>query len=248
MASSSVPRTDSLSPSWAVGVLTRDQVRQLDRRAIEHYQVPSLVLMENAGRGCAACLVRAGIRGTVLICCGKGNNAGDGFVVARHLDALGYPVRVWYWDDPAEFSADAAANFRIAQHAGIPLERMPADAPEVWSGAAREVDWCVDALLGTGARGDPRPPYAHVIRWMNQFAARRCAVDLPSGLDCDTGEPADPTVRADLTCTFVAWKRGFLNPAAQPYLGKIIVVPIGVPGSLLKEFRLARAVRERAFS
>lgn len=222
-------------------VLTRDQVRQLDQRAIRDYGVPSLVLMENAGRGCAELLMRLGVRGTVLLCCGKGNNGGDGFVVARHLDAMGCKVRVWIWDDPKTFSQDAAVNFQILQSASVAVERPPAESPDVWSAAAGDIDWCVDALLGTGVQGPPREPYASVIRWMNELPARRLAIDLPSGLDCDTGQPHHPTVRADVTVTFVAWKAGFLQPQAQAYLGRVYVMAIGAPRRVLEEFGVPAA-------
>ena len=101
--------------------------------------------------------------------------------------------------------------------------------------AAAGAAWIIDAMLGTGASGEPREPIATAIRWMNAQPARRLAVDIPSGLDCDTGVAASATVRADVTCTFVAMKRGFLAPAAKPYLGDVRVVHIGIPASLARE-------------
>lgn len=97
-------------------------------------------------------------------------------------------------------------------------------------------DWIVDALLGTGTSGDPRPPLAGIIERLNACRAKKLAVDLPSGLDCDTGIPGTPTFRADHTCTFVAPKVGFANPAAKEYLGTVSVHDIGVPRKLLEEF------------
>jgi NAD(P)H-hydrate epimerase len=93
----------------------------------------------------------------------------------------------------------------------------------------------VDALLGTGARGEPRLAIARAIATINASQTRVMAVDLPSGLDCESGQPASQTVRASETCTFVAWKRGFLNPSAGPYLGEVHVVDIGAPGKLVEE-------------
>jgi NAD(P)H-hydrate epimerase len=90
-------------------------------------------------------------------------------------------------------------------------------------------------MLGTGATGEPRPPLDDAIRWMNEQPARRLAVDLPSGLDCDTGVAASATVKADVTCTFVAVKSGFLRPEARAFLGKVHVVDIGVPPRLVPE-------------
>ena len=211
--------------------LTREQVRSIDRKAIDHYGMNSLVLMENAGRGCADKLCDLGISGKVVIVCGKGNNGGDGFVIARHLDARGHSVCVMLAAKPDELQGDAAANYAILTIAGIRIvgiERLVEELP----GAA----WVVDALLGTGASGDPRLPISGVIQQLNDTDARKLAVDLPSGLDCDTGIPGNPTFRADHTCTFVAPKVGFANPVAKEYLGTVSVHDIGVPRKLLEEF------------
>src|SRR5881409_833004 len=102
--------------------LSRDEVRELDRRAISEFGMPGVVLMENAGRGAAELLVSLGIHGRVLICCGKGNNGGDGFVIARHLGNRGVPVRLGLFCRPEELSGDAATNYRIIAKAGLPVE------------------------------------------------------------------------------------------------------------------------------
>jgi NAD(P)H-hydrate epimerase len=96
-------------------------------------------------------------------------------------------------------------------------------------------DWIVDALLGTGARGEPRPPLDAVIDQINAAAAPTLAIDLPSGLDCDTGEPARHTIRAAQTCTFVAAKPGFLTPGAEQFTGCVHVLDIGAPRRLVEE-------------
>ncbi len=192
-----------------------------------------LVLMENAGRGCTEVLLRLGVRGRVVIACGKGNNAGDGFVIARHLDRRRIPFQIILLADPAELAGDALANYNIASLAGIPVrvcQRGEDAAPLIES-----AEWIVDSLLGTGASGPPRPPLDAAIRIFNLAAAKRLAIDLPSGLDCDSGLPAEPTFRADHTCTFVAQKIGFAQPAAAEYLGQVHVVDIGVPRRLLEE-------------
>ncbi|QDU28741.1 Bifunctional NAD(P)H-hydrate repair enzyme Nnr [Anatilimnocola aggregata] len=220
--------------------LSRDQVRDVDRRAIAEFGITGLVLMENAGRGCVNALLAAGCRGPVVICCGKGNNGGDGFVIARHLDAAGIAVRLLLLADPAELQGDALANYQIAAKSRLMIRIINgqvtgADLDLALQGA----EWIVDALLGTGATGNPKPPYSSLIQRMNLSSARVLAVDLPSGLDCDTGRPAEPTIRADQTCTFVAAKKGFENPAASEYLGAVQVVEIGVPRCLLAEFGLS---------
>jgi len=216
--------------------LTRAQSRQVDRRAMEEYGISGPVLMENAGRGVADRLCALGIGGPVVICCGKGNNAGDGFVIARHLDLRGFAVRVLLWAEPSELTGDAAANFRILEKTGVPIvvfgeEHDAARLDKHLAGAA----WIVDALLGTGARGEPRPPLDAVIERLNAAAAAKLAVDLPSGLDCDTGQPARHTIRAAATCTFVAAKPGFLAPGADQYTGQVYVLDVGAPRKLIEE-------------
>jgi NAD(P)H-hydrate epimerase len=215
--------------------LTRRQVRELDRRAIDELGVPGIVLMENAGRGCVDVLERLGIDGPVVILCGKGNNAGDGFVIARHLVVRGYDCRAILLAPTDSLSGDAKTNFDALVRLRLPhidLSHLAGDYEAFVSalddhgtGAA----WLVDAILGTGAMGSPRSPFDVAIDWMNGHPGRRLAVDMPSGLDCDSGLPAKHTVRADHTCTFVAEKIGFRAPEAQAILGQIHVLDIGVP-------------------
>jgi len=216
--------------------LTREQSRQVDRRATEEYGISGLVLMENAGRGVTDVLCEKGIDGPVVICCGKGNNAGDGFVIARHLDLRSFDARVLLWAEPAELAGDAAANFRILEKTDVPIEVFAnehdaARLERQLAGAA----WIVDGLLGTGARGEPRPPLDAVIDQLNASAALKLAIDLPSGLDCDTGQPARHTIRAAVTCTFVAAKPGLLAPDAAQYTGEVRVLDIGAPKKLIEE-------------
>ena len=224
--------------------LTRAQSRLVDRRAMDVYGISGLVLMENAGRGVADCLGRltgrdpaaGGPSAKIVICCGKGNNAGDGFVIARHLDLRGFDARVLLWAEPAELTGDAGVNYRILEKTDVPIEIFGArhDAErleEQLAGAA----WIVDALLGTGARGEPRPPIDAVIDQLNASPVPKLAVDLPSGLDCDTGQPAEHTIRAAETCTFVTAKPGFFAPGADGYTGRLHVLDIGTPPKLVEE-------------
>ena len=221
-------------------ILNREQSRRVDVLAVEHYGMTGLVLMENAGRGAAEIL--AGILGAanpnqpVVICCGRGNNGGDGFVMARHLNNRGFAVRILLFCDPAKLTGDAAANYEIAHRAELPIEVFSGDV-DTAEVAARlgDANCVVDALLGTGATGEPRSPYSQVIDAINAQSAPIVAVDLPSGLDCDTGQAAKYTVRADHTITFVASKPGFFTAVAKPYVGALHVVDIGVPRKLLSE-------------
>jgi NAD(P)H-hydrate epimerase len=217
-------------------VLNRSEVREVDRRAIADYGMSGLVLMENAGRGCVDVLARLGCRGPVAVVCGKGNNAGDGFVIARHLDLRGIGVKVLLLGSPSELRGDAAANYAILAKCDMRLVDLSAgfDAARFDADLAG-VEWIVDALLGTGATDSPRPPLDEAIRRMNEHPARKLAVDLPSGLDCDIGTRGEPTFRADHTCTFVAWKAGFDNPGAADYIGQVHVLDIGAPRKLVEE-------------
>ena len=245
--------------------LTRAQCREIDRRGIEVFGIPGLVLMENAGRGCVDVLDSLGIDGPIAILCGKGNNAGDGFVIARHLEIRGHNCRVLLLCPPHELRGDAATNFAILQKTNVPIvvvAGLPTEPParpkvsqsqtdpetfgrmSAGSGDprttickqldehARDAAWLVDALLGTGSIGNPRPPFDSAIDWMNAHPAKKLAVDVPSGLDCDTGLPAAHTVRADHTCTFAAMKIGFTQPAAKAFIGTVRVCDIGVPRQL----------------
>ncbi|MBS0204674.1 MAG: NAD(P)H-hydrate epimerase [Planctomycetes bacterium] len=217
-------------------VLTRDQVRDVDRRAIEEFGMAGLVLMENAGRNAATLLQNLGAAGPILICCGKGNNAGDGFVVARHLENARLDVRVLLAVPSASLSGDAAANLRILQRAGTCLLEPPAGGLlPTWTQELSQADWIVDALLGTGAQGIVREPFVTAIDAINASGNRVFSLDLPSGMDCDSGLPLGTCVRAIHTATFVARKPGFDRPEAQAYTGTVHVMDIGVPRSLLRE-------------
>lgn len=215
--------------------MTRDEVRAVDRRAIDEYGLTGLVLMENAGRGTAALLIELGIHGPVVVCAGRGNNAGDGFVIARHLENRGDDVRVLLFGPPDDLGGDAGVNLRVVEKAGTPLRVFGPtfDVHELDVELSR-AEWIVDALLGTGARGEVREPLATVIRRINAATGRVLAVDLPSGLDCDTGQPLGECVRADHTATFVARKRGFDAPDADKWTGAVHIIDIGVPRAMLR--------------
>lgn len=217
--------------------LTREEVRSVDRRAVEEFGMSGLVLMENAGRGCADLLLGQHLTGRVAICCGRGNNGGDGFVIARHLDAAGIDVRVLLLADAAAVSGDAAVNLRILQRAGIAMRELPdVDRADDLAAELSTCEWVVDALLGTGTSGQIRQPYLSAIESINRSGGRVLAVDLPSGLDCDSGEPLGTCVRAERTATFVAEKQGFANPASRVFTGEVHVIGIGVPRRLLTYF------------
>jgi len=215
--------------------ISRDQVRALDRRAIEEFGVPGVVLMENAGRGAAEVLLQLGVGGRVVVCCGKGNNGGDGLVIARHLDNRSVGVQILFFGKPEELTGEAAVNFDIVRRSGLPRTVFANQVPaEELDRELAGVDWIVDALLGTGVTGPARPPLDRVIAAINGSQVRVLAVDLPSGLDCDSGLPLGACVRALHTVTFVASKKGFANPAAKEWIGQVHVVDIGAPRVLIQ--------------
>jgi NAD(P)H-hydrate epimerase len=216
----------------AIPTISRQQSRQLDRRAVEEYGMSGVMLMENAGRATCDVLCGLGIAGPVLIVCGKGNNGGDGFVIARHLDLRGHQVRVLLLDDPTSLRGDAAINHRILSKSGVAIERI---APQTFTAQLSGASWIVDAILGTGASGEPREPYATAIDQINAGGVPILAVDVPSGFDCDTGKPAMHTIRAQHTCTFVAAKPGFLTVPAKTYVGELHLCDIGAPRKLVEE-------------
>ena len=217
-------------------VLTRVQVRDVDRRAIEDYGLIGLVLMENAGRNAASLLQQLGVNGPVVICCGKGNNAGDGFVIARHLENAGVDVKVLMAVPSSSLTGDAAVNFHVLQRAETSVIEPPVgDLKDFWSKELTPVDWVVDALLGTGVQGALREPFLSAIGAINASGKKVFAVDLPSGMDCDTGQPLGDCIRATNTATFVAARPGFFSHQGSQFTGQVHVLDIGVPRRLLTE-------------
>ena len=219
------------------------QVRDVDRRAIEDYGLPGIVLMENAGRGCAELLQNRTVRSNgpprAVICCGRGNNGGDGFVIARHLELAGWDVQVVLFHDPITVHGDAVIALRVVQAGKTPLrifenETAFAAAQAEFVSLLQNADWIVDALLGTGTTGALRAPYPKIVQAINAAGRPILAVDLPTGLDAETGTVAGDCIQATVTATFVAVKTGFQNPAAKPFLGEIVVINIGVPKRLLE--------------
>jgi len=220
-------------------VLTRDQVRSIDRLAVEEFDMPGIVLMENAGRNAAEIIKQQygkllGKR--VAVFCGPGNNGGDGFCLARHLHNAGRQVRVVLTVPEDNLKGEALTNYRIVRRTSIPIKPLgSADSVIGWA------ELIVDALLGTGFTGQVRKPLDTLIDRINTSGKRVVAVDVPSGLDCQTGQPSDSTIRAALTVSFVAVKSGMTQPRARKFVGRIIVADIGVPVELIN--RIAEGAR-----
>lgn len=230
--------------------MTRDELRSVDQRAIDKFGMSGLVLMENAGRNVASIIVSqfSDSNRSVCIVCGKGNNAGDGFVVARHLEVSGFTPHVFLLEDPDTLSYDAKVNYDVVLKSGLNVSLVNREGSFAkLSDSLSDSDVVVDALVGTGLKGAPRGWIARGIRCINQSRVdnvdqRTVSIDIPSGMDCDKGtlrEDADGPncVRADLTITLVSTKVGFNESDANAYCGKVVVAPIGAPAKLLSEFK-----------
>ncbi|QDT15690.1 NAD(P)H-hydrate epimerase [Alienimonas californiensis] len=236
--------------------LTVAQSRAVDRVCLEDYGLPGAVLMENAARGCAELLDRVsdGNPGAVAIVCGKGNNGGDGFALARHLTIRGATVHLFApFEEPPdadEEPGEAAMNARVARRMGLPwTDWTTLSEEDLTNRLAEEAagGWIVDALLGTGPSGPPREPMDVAVRAIHAARSRGprvLAVDVPTGFDADGGRPFQSSpdggaccVRADRTATFVAPKPGFAMDGASDWTGSVSVVGIGAPPAAIESVR-----------
>jgi len=222
-------------PGQSCAIMTRDEVRAFDSWAMEQAGIAGVVLMENAGRSCAELIEEklAGIeRPKACIFCGTGNNGGDGFVVARHLLSKGYEVTTVICGDRSRIRGDARINLDVLKAVGGRIAELDLSAGGEIEGRValfcEDADVIVDAVFGTGLRGNLRNEYKRLIGSINSQNCRVLAVDIPSGLDCDTGEALGVAVRADWTVTFAAVKSGFSRPDAEQLTGEVYVASIGV--------------------
>lgn len=214
-------------------LLTVAAMRELDRRAMDELGIPGPVLMENAGRG-AADLIGArygdAFPGPLLILAGKGNNGGDGFVIARHLRNRGWRVTTLVLAQENTIQGDAAVNLAILKKSGA-LLRFAADRASLnlELAALPSLRLVVDALFGTGLASDVSGHQAAAIHWLNGCGAPVVAVDIPSGVDAGSGRLLGPAVRADLTVTFAFPKIGHVLHPGAAMVGELAVVDIGIP-------------------
>jgi NAD(P)H-hydrate epimerase len=218
-------------------VLSREQMRAFDAHAIEKCRVPSLVLMENAGRGvvdaAAGLLPRGWAGAAVTIVCGSGNNGGDGLVVARRLAVAGARPTVVMAAGVDRLSADARTNLEAYRGIGGDTKVLSPGGPMApLADALRGADLVVDALFGTGLDRTIEGHLAAVVRETSASAAPVVAVDLPSGLDADTGGVLGVAVEADFTATLAHPKLGLMTPNGSGLAGRVVVVDIGVPAAL----------------
>lgn len=213
-------------------VVTASEMREIDRRAIEEFGMPSLDLMERAGTGAAHVIARSGLESGshIVIVCGKGNNGGDGFVAGRCLQEWGAHVTCWVIGERDELTSDTLRNLVGAEDAGVSVRpfRPGESEPELikeLEGAAI----AVDALLGTGSKGSLRDPIRRLARILNDSEGRVFSLDMPTGMNADTGAVDPDCVHADMTVTFGFPKRGLYSLPARDLCGDITVVDLGYP-------------------
>ena len=203
------------------------EVRELDRIAIEEQGLPGIVLMKRAGRACFQALLQHWPEPErLLVFCGGGNNGGDGFVIAGLGAARNIPVRLWMLGDQQRLRGDARLAWQWAGEQGVVMEPFaPAALPDEGASGQGVI---VDAMLGTGFQGEVRPAFAAAMEWINASGLPVLAVDLPSGLNADTGEWSRPGVRADCTVSFIGLKRGLFTHQGPDCCGRIHFDSLGV--------------------
>jgi ADP-dependent NAD(P)H-hydrate dehydratase / NAD(P)H-hydrate epimerase len=220
-------------------ILTAAQIGQVDSLTTELFKIPSILLMENAGRSVVDEMDKACpglVRKRILIFCGKGNNGGDGLTVARHLTMRGAKPEIVLLSDPAQLRGDPLTNWDIVKAMGLPVHVLETPGEvRIYLRKTAVPDVIVDAIFGTGLSKPVGPGLRPVINWINQAAEKAfiASVDIPSGLLANSQELPGAALRAHLTVTFTALKLALVAPPAAKYAGRVVVVPIGSPSSLL---------------
>jgi len=219
--------------------VTVKEIQKLDKVAIEKVGVPSLALMENAGRSVAVEVIKRAKRikrPRVCIVCGLGNNAGDGFVVARHLINAGIKTSIFLIGKGSRLKTDAAVHYRILKKLNYPITEI-GNARAVLVGNIQKADVVVDAIFGVGLNREVGDPFRSVIEIINKNGRKIIAVDIPSGLDGTTGKIYGVCIKAQATVTFTFSKTGFFKDQGPRHVGKVVVVDIGIPVQLKKEIK-----------
>ncbi len=215
-------------------LVTAQQMKELDSKATSQYGIPSILLMENAGRSVAevADTMLDDAEGAIVtIIAGPGNNGGDGFVAARHLHNMGAKVAIAYYGEEIGGQGDAAINRDIAQKMKLDIIQNP--SKDDLLSLLSKSDLVIDALLGTGIKGNVRPTQSEIISIINECCSPVLSVDIPSGIDADTGNICGNSVMADVTITFALPKIGLVNYPGAMFVGELMVADIGIPKELL---------------
>jgi len=216
-------------------VLAED-IRRIDEAALRDYSIPGLLLMENAGRSVSDAISKQYPPCQVLIFSGKGNNGGDGLVVARYLADRGYSVQVALLEHPSRLQADPLLNYSSVIKMNIPCVRVSAASEEKLFGLCQESELVVDAIFGIGIRRPVCGVFEKAIRAINRSQKPVVSVDIPSGLDADTGQVHGIAVKATQTVTLALPKRGLFEGEGPRYAGEIEVADIGIPHELLRPY------------
>ena len=214
-------------------LVTANEMQQMDRLTIESFGIPGRVLMENAGRGAARFFFEqfSGLKNKRIgVIAGRGNNGGDGFVIARYLAQSGVAVRVYLLAARNRVRGDAAANLNLLKPLEIPVIEIPDEKSfSTHQSGLAELDVWIDAILGTGLKSDVKGYFQSVIDFINALNKPIFAVDIPSGLDSDTGQPCGTCIRASATATFGFAKTGHMTYPGAGYTGALEIVDIGIP-------------------
>jgi len=221
--------------------VTAEEMKVMDKEAIEGCGIDVLSLMENAGLATASVsrsMLKDSVRGKKIACLtGKGNNGGDGLVASRHLDNWGADLTVVLSSAKEELGETCSRQLAVVRSMGTPV-----------LGPATELasfDLLIDALLGYNSRGDPREPMAGLIRAANGSGVPILAVDVPSGLDPTEGNPNEPCIRANATITLALPKTGFLNGRSKEFVGELYLGDVSIPGKVYEEFGQTAPLFER---
>ena len=216
-------------------ILSIEEMRRADSLAIEKLQIPSLILMENAGLKTAQCIAEKyafNANKMVGIFCGKGNNGGDGFVIGRHLYRMGAKIFFWLAGKKTDLRGDAKINMKIAEKMGLTIYELEEWNPET---DLAKYDLIIDSLLGTGLKGEPGGIYSKIIDAINNFNGTVVAVDTPSGLDCDSGKTLGVCVRANLTVTMGNIKTGMLFYPGRSLTGELFIADLNFTDMVLNQ-------------
>jgi hydroxyethylthiazole kinase-like uncharacterized protein yjeF len=218
--------------------ITSQQMKEIDRRTIEEFGVPSLILMENAGSG-AACVVLDMVKGLdnrrAICVCGKGNNGGDGFVCVRHLINSGIDTAVFLIGEPSKLKGDAKINFNILRKMKVKIRVLRTKRDfKIFKESLRNTCIIIDAIFGIGLSGEIKEPYSTIIKAISESGKPILAIDLPSGLDATTGDVLGVCIKANKTVTFGLPKTGFIRKDGPENIGELVVLNISIPKSLLK--------------
>ena len=219
--------------TWSINqssVFSREALQSIDADATEQYNISSIVLMENAAKGAANIILDSTdsqVQSKIVILCGLGNNGGDGYGVARHLANVGCNISILQLGNP--ISKDAKINASICT--AMQISQAPWAEDE-----CNDATLFIDAIFGTGLDRTVTGKYADAIHVCNAHRSPCISLDIPSGMDCDSGLPLGCCIEAAMTISFVGMKRGFLEESAKHVLGKVVITDIGCPRALLQKY------------